>query len=380
MSAAPRSVFLGPPIGPPPFFQISPSAVNFGNAPANTPTNITVTLTYIDPSNTRPGSWFGVSLTNTQFTLTNVPGLPITFRSGQSATFQITFNQPLGTYSAACDIATNVGVYVLQVTAGSGTGGLSVVPPALYFPGSIVGQTSAPQSVQIFNNSPSIVHISAPTFSNADFAFAPTPPTFPVTLAPGANVSLFVTATPSQIGPNTGNLTLTSDLTGFNPVTIPLTVVAVLFNEGNALQGTSTSFLMGFGHVSEVRQIEPGNIDSELSQTLTFNGPLWGAVSSEKVVRRLQFYYENVGVCTLSAVARVQRYDPSGNVFTDSQTSTVTFGTPAADGLEYSAFFDFQIAGEIVYVDIKRGTNAGPCSLFMFVPSIEDSGEKVESV
>jgi hypothetical protein len=97
------------------------------------------------------------------------------------------------------------------------------------------------------------------------------------------------------------------------------------------------------------------------------------------VIRRLQFYYENFGICTLRATAHVQRFDPNGKIYTDSQSDTVTFGSEEADGFEYSSFFDFQIAGEIVYIDLEREANAGPCYLYMFVPYIEDKGEKVEA-
>jgi len=131
--------------------------------------------------------------------------------------------------------------------------------------------------------------------------------------------------------------------------------------------------------ISETRQVNTTTVDSELPQKWIFNGTLWDNVSSEKVIRRLQFYYENLGVCTLTATVRVQRYDRNGNVFTDTQSSTVTIGTEEADGLEYSSFFDFQLAGEIVYVDIVREAEAGQCSLYMFVPFIEDKGEKVEA-
>jgi hypothetical protein len=70
---------------------------------------------------------------------------------------------------------------------------------------------------------------------------------------------------------------------------------------------------------------------------------------------------------------------PDGTVYTDTKSDTKTYGTAAADGREYSGFFDFQLAGEIIQVDITREADAGPCYLFSFIPLIEDKGEKVEN-
>jgi hypothetical protein len=301
------------------------------------------------------------------------------FVNGQTATFFININPPnAGSFSGALNVFANTGGVSAGVIANSLAGILSVVPSSLAFPDTVVGTQAPSQNVVITNLSPTAITLGPPMFSLPEFAFT-SAPSFPVSLAPNASLTLGLTVTPQLPGPHFYTLTILTNIIN-TEVVIGAAVVAVSFVVVNALRGTNYIFLMGYGPVSETRQVNPTDVNSELGQLMIFNGTLWGAISSEKVIRRLQFYYENLGQCVLTATATVQRYDRQGNVFTDSQSSTVTIGTPTPDGLEYSSFFDFQLAGEIVTLTITRAPSTGPCSLYMFVPSIEDKGEKVELV
>jgi len=305
--------------------------------------------------------------------------LPFSLPPGEALDFGVTFqSSTAGSFNAVCQVVTSLGTFTISCTATAAANPLiTISPPQLTFPVQIVGSFQF-LTVTITNNSGSPVPLTNPVFSDPTFSFVPPAPVFPVTIAAGSNVTMNIQSNPDAFGAFVGTLTMTAGVSDI--LTIPMTAIAVLFFEQNALTGTDYVFLLGFGAPSDVQEVDPFNVNSELGQTLIFNGTLWDGVSSEKVIRRLQFYYENFGVCTLTATAQVQRYDRNGGVFTDQKTSTVTFGTVEADELEYSAFFDFQVAGEIINVTINREPNAGPCYLYMFVPFIEPKGEKVENV
>jgi hypothetical protein len=357
----------------------SPPPIVLTDQPPNTPISIPFAISYfIAGSTTATATWSNATVTpGTDFSVQNVPGFPYTLVSQATPwNFTVNINEPAGTYTTILTINTSLGAftYPISVTIANTTA-VTVTPTSLSFPATVIGDTSQAMGVGIVGGA-SPVEIATPSFSNPDFSIIGSSSPLPTLLYPGATITLDIVFTPSVSGIDVGTMTIP---VGEGAFVVDLVGVGLVFIEQNALQGIDYVFLLGFGPTSDVQEIDSTNLNSELSQTLVFNGTLWDGVSSEKVIRRLQFYFEDLGVCTLTATATVQRYRDDGTIFLDVKKSVVTFGTPEATGMERSAFFDFQLAGEIIYVQIDREPDAGPCSIYQFVPFIEVKGEKVEA-
>jgi hypothetical protein len=120
------------------------------------------------------------------------------------------------------------------------------------------------------------------------------------------------------------------------------------------------------------------NIDQDC--VLIFNGSVWDKPGYEKNLGRFEVFYEDYGVCTgLKLTIQVWRPSATPPVI-DSQTRTISIGTVAADRTEKSAYFDVNMAGELILVTLTRNANTGPVSILGFTPWFIDAGEKVENV
>lgn len=234
-----------PPIVIPPSnipFHITPSLIQFGTIPANVTATMSVTITNAAPVPTDIGTWDSVLLTNSTFTLSGVPQLPLHLGGGQSVTFQISINQPAGNYVATLKITTsgtNVGFTEWNISVGAtvqappATGSINVAPPSVNFGNQVVGVTSPVQTIHIINNLAGGVslNLSAPVISNPDFSFQ-NPPTWPVSVpnnvsTPNAGLALQMVVTPSIVGTETATLTLNTDSAAFPQLVIPLTVIGI---------------------------------------------------------------------------------------------------------------------------------------------------------
>jgi hypothetical protein len=118
-------------------------------------------------------------------------------------------------------------------------------------------------------------------------------------------------------------------------------------------------------------------LDSAIAGVLIFNGTLWDEPGQEKKLRRIQVYYENYGIFTLTATVSVWRPSISADFF-DQKIVTVSAGSALADLSERTMFFDIQIAGEIILLQLSRAASSGPVSITGALPEFEEGGgEKV---
>lgn len=243
---SPRFV-LPPPVDPPGHpapqanFTISANSIDFGNIPANTPTSISVTIKYNNAVGT--GTVDSASLSNTSFTENLVT--PATFVNNQTLTFQVSINQPTGSYQAVLTIVTHplqlqtfaipISANVVASSGGGGgnpgTGNITVSPAQVAFPPTTVGTSSSIEPVvTVTNNSGVNVVFSNAVFSNPDFTLLPPGglPLFPVSVPNGGIFSFQLSVKPSKAGTDTGVLTIQTDDAALPQLSISLQVQANL--------------------------------------------------------------------------------------------------------------------------------------------------------
>lgn len=237
LGPSPRVQPLPPPVPPvgAPHTSVSPSVIDFGSIPANTPTSVSVILTN---HSKLPQTWNNFVFSNGQFTITNPPSsFPVTLAYLQSVTFEVTINQPVGSYSATLTLYTSADTHAIPLTAtvvaGPGGGNILVAPPALGFGSQTVGTATSPQSVVITNNSGVTAVLNNWAFSNPAFAFV-SPPNDPYTLPTGGSLTLSIVATPSVAGTNSGALVVHTDNTSFLTLVVSLEVDGLSPSGGGA--------------------------------------------------------------------------------------------------------------------------------------------------
>ncbi len=229
-----------------PGISFSPSSVQFGNQQLNTtspPSNITVTNT---GTATLVISKIEVSGTNAADFSVGAATLPISVAPGASTVVQAAFTpHVLGPRSASLTFTTNVlGSPQSVPLSGSGgsPSGITLNPASLSFGNQGVNTTSALKSIAISNSGSSSLVISGLTIvgtNSADFTFVA--PTLPITMAPGATVTLSVSFAPLALGPRSAALQITDSAAG-SPHFVPLTGTGV-----GAATATVTPTSINFG-------------------------------------------------------------------------------------------------------------------------------------
>lgn len=247
---APRLVPLPPPVRPPvptpvpqANFSVSPTSISFGNIPANTPTSVTVTITYNNAAVGNIGTIETAGFAGNSFT-ENLP-LPTNLTNGQSVTFQVSINQPAGSYSDTLTITTllpstiSIPITATVVASSGGGGGtptpgvgnITVSPAQVTFPNTTVGvATSTEPVVTITNNTTGDVTFSNPVLSNPDFSiiYPGGLNYFPISVPAGGYLSFQVSATPSAAGTDSGTLTITTNDTAMPQLVLTMSLLATL--------------------------------------------------------------------------------------------------------------------------------------------------------
>jgi hypothetical protein len=206
---------------------------------------------------------------------------------------------------------------------------------------------------------------------------------YPLTLPPGACITIGVKFTPTILGllkeivniqTNLGANPFTVSLSGLSTLLCPIAIVT------GAVRELILAFITGAGVVTH-KVLSSANLNSTEASTLIFNGAVWKQPGSERTMQRLEVFYENLGVATLTATLTCLRAvvgPPANPDFVDTVVKTITIGTAAADGSERSEFFDFTASGEILELKITRPANGGQVSIIGFIPHFAPRGEKVE--
>ena len=200
---------------------LSPTQMTFGSILVNsTSTAQTLTLTN---SGQAAIAGLRLTLTGANYTLSGST-CATTLAVAASCTAQITFKptsiaQFTGILSAT---STSPGVSPASLTLtgyGIPSGALAAVPATLNFSSVIVGQTGAPQTVQLTNAGPALTGLSLALAG--DYSLPSN--TCGAQIATGASCTLTVTFSPGQAGTRIGSVTVNSTTSSYTPVVIGLT-------------------------------------------------------------------------------------------------------------------------------------------------------------
>jgi hypothetical protein len=207
---------------------VSPTALGFGSvATGSSSTSQAVTVTNSGTSAAPVGS---IAITG-DFSQTNTCGASIA--AGSSCTVNVTF-RPTAAGSRGGNLTiTAAGVTSTVPLSGTGVAPgpvLSPNPSSVSFPGTVVGTSSAAQTVTVTNSGTTSATISGVSASG-DFSQTNNCGT----LAVGASCAVTTTFRPTASGTRTGTVTITSNANN-NPTTIALT--------GNGI-GTDTNIALG---------------------------------------------------------------------------------------------------------------------------------------
>lgn len=376
--------------GGPGALQVQPTSFNFGGVATGSVANIMVTVTNIG------GLGFNVntiSIGGAPYSLIGLPSLPFLLAVGASFQFTLRFSPvAVGTFNDTLSITTDASVdnapFSGAITGSGITTGVSVTPSPVSFPDTVITHPSAAIVVTI-KNIQGAGNVTVNTIAMAagtQFAISGIAPALPATIGPGATVTFNLTFTPLLLG--TLNDTINITTTVNNPAVpaqgkgVQITPIAILNSSTRSL---ILSFLNTITALVQTFQLDSTNLNglltgnSPLVGTLLLNGPLWAQPGQEKALRRIWIAYENIGVASLTATVSVLRPQQGPNFF-DVKTQTISIGTALADLTERTAFFDIQIAGEIIFLTLTRPASSGPISLIGFFPEFEAKGEKVEGV
>lgn len=207
-----------------PVIGVTPVTLPFGNVLRNTAAMLSATVT-----NTGNAALSVTALTVTgsaEFSLTNAPALPLNVPAGSSAKVNVRY-APTNTSadSGNLAIASNDSANPTINVALTGTGvapTITVTPGTLDF-GSLQQGNTTNRNVTLGNTGNADCHVSALTkLGSADFSFGSGAPVAPFVITPGSSVLVPMAYTPSNVGADSGSLTIVSDDSANPSVAVPL--------------------------------------------------------------------------------------------------------------------------------------------------------------
>lgn len=424
--------------GTAPEFSISPlGPYSFGNTVPGTPVNMVLTITNNGDANLVVSS---ITLGGDSVFSKSGISLPKTITPGHNTTFTLTFSPvTAGSFNGTISIVHNAsGSPYNSTMSGSasspaGTGVLSITPSQEVFPDTVAGTTSSPMYVVLSNIGQGPLTITGLSLQvGTNFTITVQPQNFitrrliptwkkvkgkissymymssltpvvrriptrprrklswtsygaihsglPIILAPGASIQVGIVFNPTTLGVLTDSFLIQTNLQG-SPYSVPLQgngvlliPVAVITNNTRILLWAYVTQAVAVTH----QQMSSTDFNSENASTLILNGALWNKPGEEKTLERVEIFYENFGVATITV--SVTSFRPSGGADNFQTVSkSVTLGTALADGTERSTFADLTISGEILTLSVTRAALGGPVSLIAFQPHFQKRGEKVES-
>ena len=364
----------------PPYAVVTPNPGNLGTGIVGTPIALMFTVRGVwPPPNVGNIVISSITSSNPAFVISGIV-LPFTLKTGgpRSTTFIVTATSGApGTISGtlSCDAAlSDVPLSATFVPVGTG---ITFNPSALIFPLDVLGAVDT-VGIDFHNNAGGNTSVTGFTFGDPSISLDPSV-TLPFTVNAGATrVGVLFNGNHSILGVVSSTTIVHTDAGDF---TLPTSIATDAFVETDPLLGALRDIVFAFNTPGVGKDLsDPTNLNSDLDNTLEFNGAIWNSPGNEKVLRRLEVYYENVGVCTgLKLTLKSWRQTLTPPAF-DVNTDTITIGDASADLSERSAFFDVEMAGELIIGQLVRLAGTGPTSLIGFIPHFEDKGEKVENV
>ncbi|MBA3397187.1 MAG: choice-of-anchor D domain-containing protein [Deltaproteobacteria bacterium] len=185
-----------------------PGALAFGDVNVGTSSTRTTTVT----NHAATALTITATSASGPFAVTSGPALPITLQPGESTVFALIF-QPVaagpatGSFTLTSDDPNGATVVALS---GNGLDGakLTASPNMFSFGGVQVGETSAPQTIDLTNTGTSPLTISA---ASVAAPFTVDAPTLPITLAPNASTTVTIRFAPTSTGIFNGQLSIESN-------------------------------------------------------------------------------------------------------------------------------------------------------------------------
>ena len=198
-----------------PIIGVSPTTLAFGTVTIGVPTTLPVTIAN---TGTAPLNVTGIALgagTSTDFSW--APPAPFTVAAGGSTTLNVTFTPTsAGAKTGSIVISSNDTATPTVAVNVSGTGAvapapvIALTPPSLAFGTVSIGAPST-LTAQIQNNGTANLVVSGIALcagTSAEFSFVQIAP---VTITPGTSAVLSVTYAPTNIGPDTGCIAISSN-------------------------------------------------------------------------------------------------------------------------------------------------------------------------
>src|SRR5258708_11720438 len=232
-------------------FQVSPTAVNFGNVGVGKQTTQTVAVAN---TGTMPVSITQATMSNPQFSLTGVT-LPLSVATGQAGSFTVAVTpSATGTLTGTLTVQGSDGaapaVVNLSATAVATAAAISLTPSSANFGSVAVGATNS-QTIQIGNTGNSVLTITQASVTGT--GFSTTSLTLPLSINPGQSSTFNAQYQPAAAGAASGSLTIVSNAPT-SPSVISLTGTGVAATQVLSLSTNTVSF---------------GNVDTGTSSTQT---------------------------------------------------------------------------------------------------------------
>jgi len=373
-----------------PTLVVSPvSPYNLGNVSSTVPTDFVVTLKNQGGGTGTSITVSGINFSSGEWTCTEA--LPFTFARIHTLHLRIT---PVGlgaktvTLTINNDGSSGAVTYVINAVSLDPFAG-GIVHLVSSDPDLPVGQMPTAKTLSTSGTQVGVENVGSAAFDIVAAAitvggtwFALTPPVvLPITINFGDPPTFFpIVFSPDDIGVFNGTLRFTTDLLAPQlHIDVPLSGLSVPFFAVSVLDNANRVILFAFDG-GEIKFIETNNYDyGDRDSFLEFNGTLWSSPGQEKTLERLEIFYENIGVSSVTAVVTVLRPSQGADHY-DVVQGAVTIGTAAADGTDRSAYIDITASGEIMFLSITRLRGTGPCALTAIIPHFADRGEKVENV
>jgi len=324
--------------------QVSPGTFNFGSVTVGKKVSQTATVSNTGSASISVGS---ATISSGVFSVSGL-AMPATLGAGQSGTFQVWFEpSAAGSASGTLTLQSSDGSVSTQVSlAGTGTAApqqISVSTTNLNLGSAKVGTTDN-SALGISNSGGANLTISLVTVSGAPFGVSGI--TTPSTVAPGGNVNLGVTFSPTAVGTDSGSVTITSN----DPVNPTMTV---------ALSGTATA-----------SAVAPGITTQPVSQTVTAGQTAtFSVVASGTAPLTYQWQKNGVNIASATATSYTTPATTtadSGATFDVVVTNTAGSATSNAATLTVNPA---PVAPAITTQPVNQTVTAGQTATFSVVAS-----------